>query len=75
MFPMIEYISLIVQMAILVSVVFWINRDASDRGFEDRIRWIWAIGSIAALFFLGIIGILIVVFAYYIWSRHVRRGG
>lgn len=66
---MIEYILLIVQMAILGLAILWLNKDINERGFERKVYWIWIICSVFALFFLGILGVLTAVFVYYLWSR------
>lgn len=42
-----------------------------EKKIERKYYWIWAIVIVMALLPLGIIGILLAVLGYYLWSRHI----
>ncbi|KXB04391.1 hypothetical protein AKJ48_02720 [candidate division MSBL1 archaeon SCGC-AAA261O19] len=63
----------IISLAILALVILWIQRDAQRRGIERKVYWLWLFLIIPAFLFLRIIGVGIVLIAYYLSSR--RFGG
>ncbi|KXA99108.1 hypothetical protein AKJ41_05940 [candidate division MSBL1 archaeon SCGC-AAA259O05] len=68
---MIPYLGLIIQLILIFLGLFWINRDTREKGIDRKYYWIWSILLIAALLILGIIGIILTVLGYYLWSRHM----
>ncbi|KXB05821.1 hypothetical protein AKJ51_04720, partial [candidate division MSBL1 archaeon SCGC-AAA382A20] len=64
---MIEYLRLILQLAVIFIGTLFIGRDLDRRGIgmKNKIRWLWVLGLIFGWFFLGTIGPIIVLVGYY----------
>ncbi|KXA89951.1 hypothetical protein AKJ57_04640 [candidate division MSBL1 archaeon SCGC-AAA259A05] len=70
---MMEYLGLILQFAILFIGILFIGHDLDKKeiGMKNKIRWLWVLGLIFGWYFLGIVGVVIVLVGYYIWSRKI----
>lgn len=70
---MIEYLPLIIDLAIAIIAIFWIQTDMDKKGIERKFYWLWMVGVVGGLLLFGIVGIVIVLVAYYLWSRKARE--
>lgn len=69
-----QIVGIVIQLASLAAAVFWINRDARDKGISGKMYWFWSIIPAPALYFLGILGVIISVVAYFFWTEYFWKG-
>ncbi len=59
----------IIEIVLIFLAVIYLSSDVNQRGYGQKIFWMWAIGMALALFVLGILGLLVVLLIYFVWSR------
>ena len=73
-----DWIYLVLDFLIIVLAILWLSKDITESGFDKNYYWMWTIGVLLAYFAfqligIGFLGVGLVVFSYYIWSRHLFK--
>ena len=73
-----DWIYLVLDFLIIVLAILWLSKDITESGFDKNYYWMWTIGVLLAYFAfqligIGFLGVGLVVFSYYIWSRYLFK--
>ena len=69
----VEFLPFIVQLVFGALSIYLINSDIEEKGIDRKFYWIWSIGIVVGLLILGLIGILVVLASYFVWSRYIQE--
>ncbi len=73
-----NWVYLALDFLIMVLAILWISKDITERDLKKKYYWSWMVAILIAYFILqlialGFLGVGLVVFSYYIWSRHLFK--
>jgi len=64
-----------VQLILAMIALFWMAQDITKLGMGPKYRWGWTIIVVVAYFFVGVIGVAVVIAIYFVWSRALYTRG
>ncbi len=66
-------LSPIVELVFLVVVLLIVNFDVKRKPLDRKVFYVWVIGTAVGYYFYRIIGVVVVMILYFVWTRALLR--
>ncbi len=66
-------LSLIIELFILVLILLIVNFDVKRKPLDRKVFYVWVIGTAVGYYFYRIMGVVVVMILYFIWTRALLR--
>ncbi|MBS3781366.1 MAG: hypothetical protein KGY66_01935 [Candidatus Thermoplasmatota archaeon] len=66
-------VSLIIELVFLFIALLIVNFDVNRKRLDRKVFYVWVVGTAIGYYFYSVIGIVVVLILYFIWTRALLR--